>query len=39
MSGRQRCVLMEVVTLLYPLQQKSEEGKDPKSIECETCKA
>lgn len=31
MSGRQRCVLVEVVTLLYPLQQKSEEGKDPKS--------
>jgi len=30
---------MEVVTLLYPLQQKSEEGKDPKSIECEICKA
>ncbi|WP_016730169.1 hypothetical protein [Saccharolobus islandicus] len=23
----------------YPLQQKSEEGKDPNPIECEICKA
>jgi len=31
MSGRQRYALTEVVILLYPLQQKSEEGMGPKS--------
>jgi hypothetical protein len=39
MSGRQRYALMEVVVLLYPLQQKSEEGKDPNPIEREIRKA